>query len=92
MRYKALVLAVWLGVFLLLMIRVPDERGARFGYGAFSVMAGLLALFPEECGEYLGPAGRGQITRPSPPFLVAAFGWAGLIGLGIMAAVSPYSE
>jgi hypothetical protein len=53
--------------------------------GVILLLTLALIWFPDVCGSYLGPAGRGgTIDRESPPILVALVGWFFLVGLPIV--------
>ena len=49
--------------------------------------------FPDEIGDYIGPAGHGTVDRPSPGWLIAALGWFFLVGMPLVIwLVQAYGE
>lgn len=64
--------------------------GLASGLALLAFLCLLLALiwFPEPLGEFVGGIGMRRINRPSPPGLVRALGWVGLVAVGVVVLVA----
>ena len=63
-----------------------DEDAASRKGGILPILGALaiaLALiwYGDELGDYVGSAGRGNITQRTPGFMVKFFGWVMLLGM-----------
>ncbi len=83
-RISSLVIAVcWL---IAAFVVGPLERDSN-GRNALPAIVGLLTValgliwYGDELGDYVGTAGRGDITQRTPGCMVKFFGWVMLLGM-----------
>jgi hypothetical protein len=89
---RAVSLLVAAGYMIAGVVSTGGRDGGILILGMILLLPLMLIWFPDVCGSYIGPAGRGYVDQEAPPVLIVIAGWFFLVGPLILYAIGRLRE